>query len=154
MSRQPNSHHCFVCGLQNLAGLKMVFYDNGADEVTCTYTVPAQYEGYPGIVHGGIVASMLDEAVGRVSMIHDPNHFMMTVKMEIKYRQPVPTETPLTLVGKLVKLRGRLAMATGEVRLPSGEVAAEAELTLADLPEQFKVSDAGIEALGWKVYEE
>lgn len=153
MPRQPNSHHCFVCGLQNPAGLKMVFYDNGVDEVTCTYTIPSQYEGYPGIAHGGIVAAMLDEVVGRVSMIHAPNHFMMTVKMEIKYRQPVPIETPLTLVGRMVKARGRLAVATGEVRLPTGDLAAEAELTLADLPEQFQVKDADLEALGWKVYE-
>ena len=132
----------------------MVFYDNGVDEVTCTYTIPSQYEGYPGIAHGGIVAAMLDEVVGRVSMIHDPNHFMMTVKLEIKYRQPVPIETPLSLVGRMVKARGRLAIATGQVRLPTGDLAAEAELTLADLPEQFQVKDADLEALGWKVYED
>ena len=78
----------------------------------------------------------------------------MTVKLEIKYRQPVPIETPLSLVGRMVKARGRLAIATGQVRLPTGDLAAEAELTLADLPEQFQVKDADLEALGWKVYED
>jgi uncharacterized protein (TIGR00369 family) len=150
--RQPNSNDCFVCGLKNPFGLKMTFYDNGIDETHCEYTIPARYQGYPGIAHGGVVAAMLDEAVGRVSMINDHNHFMMTVKMEIKYRQPVPIETPLALVGRMVKARGRLATATGEVRLPDGTIAAEAELTLADLPDEFRV-EGDLEALGWKVYE-
>ena len=151
MNKQPNSHHCFVCGLKNPVGLKLAFYDNGLDEVRCDYSIPAEYNGYPGVAHGGIVAAILDEVIGRVSMIGDRNHFMMTVKMEVKYRQPVPVETPLVIIGRLVKMRGRLAQAMGEVRLPDGAVAAEAELTLADLPEQFRVN-GDLEALGWKVY--
>ena len=150
--KQPNSHHCFVCGLQNPVGLKLQFYDNGVDEVRCEYTIPPQYQGYPGVAHGGIVAAILDEAVGRVSMIGDPNHFMMTVKMEIKYRQPVPVETPLVITGKMVKLRGRLGQATGAVRLPDGALAAEAELVLADLPDDFRI-EGNLESLGWKVYD-
>ncbi|MBM4425546.1 MAG: PaaI family thioesterase [Chloroflexi bacterium] len=151
MIKQPNSHHCFACGIKNPVGLKLEFYDNGVDEVRCEYSIPAQYNGYPGIAHGGIVASILDEVVGRVSMIGDPNHFMMTVKMEVKYRRPVPVETPLVFVGKLQKMRGRLAQAAGEVRLPDGSLAAEAELTLADLPEGFRI-EGDLESLGWKVY--
>jgi len=151
--KQPNSNDCFVCGLQNPHGLKAVFYDDGVDSVRCDFTIPDAYQGYPGIAHGGIVAALLDEVVGRIAMIGDHHHFMMTVKLEIKYRQPVPVETPLVLLGKRVKLRGRLAVATGEVRLPNDTVAAEAELTLADLPEQFRV-EGDLEALGWKVYPE
>lgn len=149
--KQPNSHFCFVCGIKNPVGLKLEFYDNGVDEVRCEYSIPAEYNGYPGVAHGGIVAAILDEVVGRVAMIGDHTRFMMTVKMEVKYRQPVPVETPLVIAGRLVKMRGRLAQAAGEVRLPDGTVAAEAELTLADLPEQFRV-DGDLEALGWKVY--
>src|SRR5262245_37000925 len=88
LNKQPNSHHCFVCGLKNPFGLKLTFYDDGVDQVRCEYSIPAEYQGYPGVAHGGIVAAILDEAVGRVAMIGDHNHFMMTVKMEIKYRQP------------------------------------------------------------------
>ena len=58
-SRQPNSHHCFVCGLQNPFGLQLHFYDNGEDEVRCEYSIPDRYQGYPGIAHGGIVAAIL-----------------------------------------------------------------------------------------------
>ncbi len=149
--RQPNSHHCFVCGLQNPAGLKLTFYDNGVDEVRCDYSIPSEYQGYPGIAHGGVVAAILDEVMGRVSMIGDHNHFMLTVKMEVKYRQPVPVETPLVIIGRTVKLRGRLAQAAGEVRLPNGAVAVEAAITLAELPEQIR-NGCDLEALGWKVY--
>src|SRR5574341_947368 len=137
--RQPNSHHCFVCGLQNPVGLKLTFYDDGVDQVRCEYSKPAEYQGYPGVAHGGIVAAILDEAVGRVAMIGDHNHFLMTVKMEIKYRQPVPVETPLVILGKKVRIRGRLGQATGEIRLPDGRVAAEADITLAHLPDEFRI---------------
>lgn len=149
--KQPNSSHCFVCGLQNPVGLRLTFYDNGVDEVCCEYTIPPEYNGYPGVAHGGVVAAILDEVVGRISMIGDPNHFMMTAKMEVKYRLPVPVNTPLVIVGKKVKQRGRIAQAVGEVRLPDGTVAVEAELTLVDLPDEFRVN-GNLEELGWKVY--
>ena len=77
----------------------MRFYDNGQDEVYAEHVVPDFYQGYPGIVHGGITAAILDEAVGRVAMIGDHHHFMMSVKLELKYRQPVPTNTLIKVVG-------------------------------------------------------
>lgn len=128
----------------------MTFYDNGKNEVYSEYTVADAYQGYPGIVHGGIVAAMLDEVVARVSMIGDPHHFMMSVKMEVKYRNPVPTGLSLTLVGKVVRMRGRLGKAVGEILLPSGELAAEAAMTLADIPHEL-IAGADVDALGWRV---
>ena len=80
----------------------MAFYDNGQDEVYAEYVVSADYQGYPGIVHGGVQAAILDEIVGRVAMIEDHHHFMMSAKLEVKYRHPVPTETPLRVVARLV----------------------------------------------------
>ena len=134
-------------------GLKLRFTDNGVDEVRATYTVQEKYQGYPGVAHGGIVAAMLDETGGRVVMINDPDRFFMTAKMTIKYRQPVPTETELTLVGTLIKDRRRIVQAHGEIRLPSGEIAAEADLTLVEIPEEY-VPETDLEALGWRVYSE
>jgi uncharacterized protein (TIGR00369 family) len=151
LSRQPNSKHGFVCGLESPVGLKLRFEDNGTDEVHAMYTVASQYQGYPGVVHGGIVAAMLDEIGGRTTMAGDPERFMMTAKLEIRYRKPVPTETPLTLVGRLLRDQGRLAMAHSEIRLPDGSVAAEAEITLAQIPKEY-VPDASLETLGWRVY--
>jgi acyl-coenzyme A thioesterase PaaI-like protein len=152
LHKQPNSYRCFVCGIKNPFGLQLSFYDNGIDEVLCEYTIPDRYQGYPGIAHGGIVAAILDEVVGRVSMIGDHLHFMMTATMELKYRQPVPLNTPLKIVGRLLKDRGRVAKAEGVVYLPDGSPAVEATLMLANLPEQFTLNVDVTEELGWKVY--
>ena len=149
--KQPNSSFCFVCGLDNPVGLRLEFYETGPDEVTATYLPGKNYEGYPGVLHGGIVGAILDEVGGRVVMIGDHTQFMMTAKMDVKYRRPTPTGQPLKVVGRLLKRRGRLALAHAEIVLPDGTVTAEAELTLAELPDEFRVA-GDLDALGWKVY--
>lgn len=150
MKKQPNSDHCFVCGRRNPHGLYMTFYDNARDEVCSTYSVPDEYQSYPGIVHGGVIAAMLDEVVGRVAMIEDHHHFMMSVRLEVKYRHPVPTVTPLKILGRIVRLRGRLGKAVGEIYLPDRKLAAEAAMTLADVPAEL-LHGQDFEALGWRV---
>ena len=149
-NRQPNSNMCFVCGRNNPVGLYMRFDDNGEDEVRSEYTVAERYQGYPGIVHGGVLAAMLDEAVARVSMIGDPHHFMMSVKLEVLYRQPVPVETPVTVKGQILRLRGRLGKAVGQIILADGTVACEVAITLADIPEEL-LSETNRALLNWKV---
>ena len=149
--RQPNSKHCFVCGLESEVGLRLRFDDNGKDEVFSTYTVPRRYQGYPGVVHGGVVAAMLDEIAARTSMISDRDRFMMTGKLEIRYRQPVPVETPLTLVGHMLRDRKRVAEAHSEILLPDGSVAAEADVTMIMVPPDV-IPDRDLAALGWRVY--
>jgi uncharacterized protein (TIGR00369 family) len=151
--QQPNSAMCFVCGLENPAGLRLVFYETGPDEVMAAYTPPEQFQGYPGVLHGGIVASLLDEAGGRVVMIGHHRHFMLTAKMEVKYRRPTPLGQMLTVYARLLKQRGRLALAHAELRLADGTVTAEADLTLADLPGEA-LPDGDLEALGWRVYDD
>ena len=150
LNKQPNSDHCFICGRKNPHGLYMTFYDNGANEVISEYTVSDNYQSYPGIVHGGIIASMLDEAVGRVAMIGDHHHFMMTVRLEVKYRRPVPTETPIRIIGRIVKLDGRRGKAVGEIILPDGTVAAQSAMTLADMPAAMLVG-VNLDELGWRI---
>ncbi|GAB4580854.1 MAG: PaaI family thioesterase [Anaerolineales bacterium] len=152
--RQPNSAQCFVCGLQNPFGLQLQFFDNGIDEVRCEYAIPERFQGYPGIAHGGVVAAILDEAIGRVSLIGAPLHLMMTATMELKYRQPVPLHTPLTIIARKLKDRGRVIKAEGALYLPDGTPAVEATLTLVDLPPHFAVTEEAAERLGWKVYED
>jgi acyl-coenzyme A thioesterase PaaI-like protein len=75
---------------------------------------------------------------------------MMSVKLEVKYRHPVPTETPLRIVGRIVRLRGRLGKAVGEILDPDNVVVAEAAMTLADVPAEM-LANANLEALGWRV---
>jgi uncharacterized protein (TIGR00369 family) len=144
---------CFACGLENPFGLHLHFYDNGQDEVTTEFVIDERHQGYPGVAQGGIVAAILDEAGGRTVMIGDHLRLFMTAKLEIKYRQPVPVGVPLIAVGRVVRLKERLATAQAEIRNQAGEVLAEAELVLSNAPSTvFQPSEA--DRLGWRVYED
>jgi len=150
-SKQPNSRHCFVCGVENPFGLHLEFFENVPGEIVADITVPEQYQGYPGVVHGGIVAAMLDEVSSRAHMNGDPPRFMYTGRMEIRYRKNVPVGKPLRLVGRAGNSRRRTAVATGAIYGPDGELLADADVLLVDIPaEVFDRVD--LEALGWKVY--
>ena len=139
MNKQPSSRHCFVCGVQNPFGLKLQFEDDGQSSVHTTVTVPDQFNGYPGVIHGGIIAAILDEVSGRalLSRGHDIKNLFVTLKMEIRYRQPTPTNTPLTAVGNIVKASAARAVVHGEIRLPDGTVTAEADCVVARPPDDF-----------------
>lgn len=140
MNKQPNSRMCFVCGLQNPAGLKLAFYeDPGAGQVWVKFVVPDEYQGYPGVVHGGIVAAILDEVSGRAVLINGSDEDLMaTLKITIRYRRPTPTETPLTAVGWVERPGTSRAKVAGEIRLPDGTVTAECEAILTRPPEEFR----------------
>ena len=150
-SRQPNSRHCFACGLENSNGLALRFDAIGPDEVMAETVIDDRFQGYPGVVHGGIVAAMLDEVAGRAGMVDDHNHFMVTAKLTVRYRKPVPVGQPLRLVGRVTQRRGRIASAVAEVQLADGTIGADAEATLADWPGEVN-APGQLEALGWKVY--
>jgi acyl-coenzyme A thioesterase PaaI-like protein len=149
--KQPNSKKCFVCGLENPIGLQLKFYENNPGEVVVEYTVPEQYQGYPGVVHGGVVAAMLDEAAGRVHMGGYPPRFMFTARLDVRYRKNVPIGQPLRIVGRVGKSRERIATAISQIYGPGGDLLAEAEAVLVNVPEEI-VNEVDLDALGWKVY--
>lgn len=150
---QANSHSCFVCGLANPFGLKLRFYTTGENEVTAEYIVPEHYQGYPGVVHGGIVAAMLDEAAGRSLMGGNPPRFMYTARMEIRYRKNVPVGQKLSVIGRATRNKGRTATASSGLYLEDGTLLAEADVLLVDVPEEM-LRGVDLEALGWKVYDD
>lgn len=142
---------CFVCGLENPFGLHLHFYDNGDDEAWTDFTVQPNHQGFPGVVHGGIVAAILDEAGARVMMTQDGLRMGMTAKMEIRYRQPVQLGVPLRAVGKRVKDRGRLFAAHAEIRDAAGQVLAEAEILCSEVSlERMEMDER--DRVGWRVY--
>ena len=151
MNKQPNSDNCFVCGRNNPRGLYMTFYDNGDDVVESHYTIPELFQGYPGIVHGGVQASILDEIAGRISLIEDMHAFMMSVRLDVKYRHPVPTEEPLRIIAKREYLSDRFGQAHCMIYLPDGQLASEASVKLVRLPEEARISGDSSHVLGWRV---
>ncbi len=121
----------------------------------CIYshvTIPDQYQSYPGVVHGGIVATMLDEISGRATIMDGNNeNLMVTVKLEVKYRRPTPTNTPLTVIGRVVSQNETRAKVTGEIQLPDGTVTATCESLLARPPDEMRTQWEA-ELPYWRVY--
>jgi uncharacterized protein (TIGR00369 family) len=154
MRKQPNSRMCFICGRQNSIGLHLDFYeDPEAEQVRVEFTVPDEYQGYPGVVHGGIVAAVLDEISGRAVMMGGSDEQLMaTMRLTVRYRRPTPTETPLTCVGWVDRAGAVGARVAGEIRLPDGTVTAECEAVLANMPEEFRARWEE-ERQFWKVYD-
>jgi acyl-coenzyme A thioesterase PaaI-like protein len=155
-TKQPNSRYCFVCGVENPVGLHLHIYEVEPGVIESTYTAPEHFQGYPGVLHGGIVAAILDEISGRALMGSDPQRprFMFTGKLEIKYRHNVPVGKPLRILGRAGRDRGRMAEAwAGIYDAGTGELLAEANAVHVNVPEnQFDLSR--LEDLGWKIYPE
>jgi acyl-coenzyme A thioesterase PaaI-like protein len=151
-AKQPNSRHCFVCGLQNPVGLQLKIYQIEPGVIETVYTAPDHFQGYPGVLHGGIVATILDEISGRAHM-GDPSEprFMFTGKLEVLYRKTVPTGEPLRIVGKALKSKGRVAEGWAGIYDRAGTLLAEATTLLFDIPKD-RMDTANLEELGWKVY--
>ena len=153
-TKQPNSRMCFICGMENPVGLHLHIYETEPGMVESTYFAPEHFQGYPGVLHGGIVSAIIDEISGRALMGSDPMNprFMFTAKLEVKYRKNVPIGKPLKLIGKAVKVKSRSAEAwAGIYDAETVELLAEGTALLMNVPpEQFDISR--LNELGWKVY--
>lgn len=150
IKKQPGSKNCFICGRENPISLKLDFYVIEPGLVRTEFAIPAQYEGYPGVVHGGVLAAILDETGGRAHM-DEPTHFMVTAQLNVRYRKPVPPNTPLEAVGVAGERKGRVSHAHAEIRTLDGDVLTEAELVLVDIPEE-KLTGIDPEEMGWRIY--
>ena len=92
---QNTDDYCFACGEKNPVGLHLNF-SKDAEKVTATKTLAREYEGYECAAHGGIVATMLDEAMCTyIKEFYDEQ--AMTGRLEVRYRHPTPIEQELTI---------------------------------------------------------
>ena len=122
--KNPQPHYCFGCSKRNPLGLHLSFHmENG--EVKAPFTPQAEHQGWPGFVHGGLVATMLDEAMGWVTMSH--GIWAVTGKINVRYREPVPLFETVTIVGMIERNRGRWVTVRAEVRSSEGAVLSEAD---------------------------
>ena len=147
---------CFICGLENPVGLHLHFYEVESGVLETTYIAPDHFQGYPGVLHGGIVSAIIDETAARSQMGSDPNNprFMFTAKLEIKYRNNVPTGKSLKIIGKAGKTKSKSAEAwAGIYNAETNELLAEGTVLLINVPDdQFSLST--IDEVGWRVYPE
>ena len=113
---------CFACGAQNPFGLKLVFEEEDDTYIT-HFTGQPQHQGYDGIMHGGIVSTLLDEIMARYLYAKGMN--AVTARLEVRYLKPTPIGTPLLIKGRITKQKSRLYETEGTIELPDGTVTAE-----------------------------
>jgi acyl-coenzyme A thioesterase PaaI-like protein len=121
--------------------------DVAAQQIRATVTIPDHFNGYPGFVHGGIIASVLDETAGRALLLDgDYDNLMVTLKLEVRYRRPTPT-------GWVIKQSASRARAAAEIRLADGTVTAQGEALLVRPSAEF-FQRWEPEKPFWRVYED
>ena len=98
-------NRCFGCGPANATGLRLVFLLALDGAVVSLPIVPDIFEGHPGYLHGGIIATLLDEAMSKAVRVQGQPS--MTRKMEVDYLLPVPSGAPLRIEGRVVRSEGR-----------------------------------------------
>lgn len=116
-------NHCFACGKDNPHGMRLKFYvDEAAHHAICQFKLARRYQGPPGHAHGGIIATILDEAMGKVNKLR--NVIALTRSMTVEYLRPVPLGKTLTVTGREQSVNGREHINVGEVADERGEVLA------------------------------
>jgi uncharacterized protein (TIGR00369 family) len=119
---------CFVCGEKNYFGLHAKFYETDAKELVALINPSEQHQGYPGRMHGGIAATILDETIARsICNGKDEQLWGVTLELKTKFRKPVPLGQELKVVGRVTSEGNRSFEGTGEIVLTNGEIAVSAE---------------------------
>lgn len=124
---------CFGCGALNPCGLHLQF-EGDKGEVRALFTPRRQDEGFFGVVHGGIVSTMLDEAMAWAAFSN--GLWVVTGKLEIRFRQPVVVGVEVIVSGRVMAQQGRLLDGRGEIRRSSDdELLASAQGRFVRVPE-------------------
>lgn len=138
----PNSPSCFVCGVNNPAGLQARFYVEN-EVVKTPLQLKEHHCGYPNVSHGGIVAAALDEAMAWAAS-RALRRFCVTGELKVRYLKNVPTDIPLTTRAEIVRTHRRIAFTKAAIVDDAGIEYATAEGKFLPLsPEEtLRVDDA------------
>ena len=126
---------CFVCGQANDAGLQARYRQEG-DHIVTEFVGGKEHQGFPGYVHGGLLSTLLDETMGRTALFS--RTWVMTGKLEVRYRTPAPIGQKLIVRGWLTRGRRDSFESRGEVTLHDGTVLAEGRGLFIRVPDDVK----------------
>jgi acyl-coenzyme A thioesterase PaaI-like protein len=133
---------CFVCGEMNDFGLHAKFYETDTNELIALIKPSEQHQGYPGRMHGGIAATILDETIARcISNGKDEQIWGVTLELKTRFRKPIPLDQELKIVGRITNEGTRSFEGTAEIILPNGDIAVSAEGKYMKMSTERIVSD-------------
>jgi uncharacterized protein (TIGR00369 family) len=113
-------NHCFGCGKNNPDGMRLNFtYDEERDCFVCRFRLGKRFTGPPGHCHGGIIATILDEAMGKVNKLR--HVIALTSEITVNYLKPVPLNKPLRVESREVRVQGRKHINMAEILNQKGE---------------------------------
>jgi uncharacterized protein (TIGR00369 family) len=123
---QLQKNYCFVCGMDNPEGMRLKFVlDEERRTFVCHFRLGKRYTGPPGHCHGGIIATILDDAMGKVNKLH--HVVALTREMTVEYLKPVPLHKPLRVEGREIKKLGRTHINSAEILNEKNEVLARSK---------------------------
>ena len=115
--------NCFVCGKNNPNGLQLNFeIDKEEQTLKTTFIASPTFQGWEGIVHGGIISTLLDEAMAK--LIYELGYQAVTASLEIKFKKPAPTLAPLHVYGEITEVSKRLIRAKAHIVKEDGTILA------------------------------
>ena len=117
-----NEGFCFGCGQNNPIGMKLHFTKDG-ETMRTEFTPDKMHQGWPGLLHGGILGCLLDEVMSNVA--YATGNTCVTASMEIRQRQPVKVEVPLIITAWITRHRKKLIETAGQACLKDGTIIAE-----------------------------
>lgn len=125
MKTFSDDQNCFVCGKKNAVGLQLDFsLDPGCGAASASVVFPAHLQGWQDTVHGGLLATVLDEAM--IKAAGAAGHQCVSAEITVKYRKPAPTGVSLVVSGKMLEIRGRVILAESRIGDAQGLVLAQA----------------------------
>jgi uncharacterized protein (TIGR00369 family) len=117
------TNHCFGCGASNDAGMKLVFeLDLEQRRIRGRFTLGMNYAGGAGFAHGGIIAVVLDEAMGKLSKLDEER--AVTAELNVEFRKPVPVDREIVVEGWQSEAKGRNRFRAAEIRDLQGNLLA------------------------------
>jgi acyl-coenzyme A thioesterase PaaI-like protein len=130
----PHTRGCMVCGRDNASGLKLaLFVDPASGVVRVDYTPRGAHIGFEGVVHGGVLATVLDEAMVWAATWAG-KRFCLCGEMTVRYRAPAAVGRPLAIEARVESARPRLVQAVADIRDAAGEVIVSASGKYVRLP--------------------
>lgn len=150
--KQPNSAMCFVCGRSNPTGLHVHFFADAQNRVHAEFTSRAEHQGFPGIMHGGLISTLFDEAIGRTAIAN--NFWCVTAELTVRYKKPIYIGEPIRIIGEIVNTNARVLHGRGEIHSVRDNILlAEAEGTYIRISNERRREVESNPLLDWRIEE-